>query len=51
MIAFIIIVVIIAVLLLIAVDQVAQLAPYHGLVKALILIFAALAIAQRAGVF
>ena len=51
MIAFIIVVVIVAVLLLFAVDQVAQLAPYHGLVKALILVLAALAIANRAGVF
>lgn len=48
---FIIIVVVVAVLLFVAVDQPAGLDPYRGRLKALILVLAAVAIAQRAGLF
>lgn len=48
---FIVVVIVIAILLAIAVDKVPQIAPYNGLLKALIFVFAALAIANRAGVF
>ena len=45
----VIVVLIIAGLLFVAVDQVAQFAPFAGLIKALILVIAALVILQKAG--
>ena len=45
----VIVVLIIAGLLFVAVDQVAQFAPFAGLIKALIVVCAALYIASRAG--